>query len=283
MSKVVISAALTGVLAGRNQCPYIPYTPAEIGEEARRAYEEGAAIAHIHAREDDGSPSFRPERYAEIMAEVRARCPILINFSTGAVGLPKEERVAHIPRCRPEIAALNMGSMNYAIYSRRRKEFIYDFVFQNPFNEIQYFIQVMAESGVRPELECFDRGHIANVMPLVDQGVLQPPLQFSFIMGVLGGIPATVPDLVHQAAAVPPGSFWQVVGISLEQWPMVAAALALGGHVRVGLEDNFYLAPGQMATSNGQLVAKAVRMARDVGREPASVQEAREILGLPAG
>jgi 3-keto-5-aminohexanoate cleavage enzyme len=280
MSKVIISAALTGVLANRTQCPHIPYTPAEIAAEAGRAYDEGAAIAHIHAREDDGTPSFRPERYAEIAAAVKARCPILINFSTGAVGLSKEERVAHIPVTRPSIAALNMGSMNYALYSARRKQFLYDFVFQNPFHEISYFVQVMAESGVRPELECFDSGHIANVQPLLDQGLLKPPLQFSFIMGVLGGIPATVRDLVHQAASVPPGSAWQVVSISLEQWQMVAAALAMGGNVRVGLEDNFYLAPGQMAGSNGELVAKAARMARDVGREPASVAEARVLLQL---
>ncbi len=280
MSKVIISAALTGVLANRNQCPAIPYTPQEIAEEARRAWEEGAAIAHIHAREDDGSPSFRAERYQEIVAEVKARCPILINLSTGAVGLSKEERIAHIPACRPDIAALNMGSMNYAIYSSRRKRFIYDFVFQNPFEEISYFVKTMAEAGVRPELECFDSGHIHNVRPLLDQGLLKPPLQFSFIMGVLGGIPATVRDLVHQAGSVPEGSVWQVVGISLAQWPLVAAALAMGGHVRVGLEDNFYLAPGEMARSNGDLVAKAARMARDVGREPASVEEARSLLGL---
>lgn len=280
MSKVIISAALTGVLANRQQCPHIPYTPGEIAAEARRAYEAGAAIAHIHAREDDGSPSFRPERYLEIVTAVQAACPIIINLSTGAVGLSKEERIAHIPFCRPEIAALNMGSMNYAIYSSRRKQFLYDFVFQNRFEEIGHFLRVMRDAGVRPELECFDTGHIANVQPLLDQGLLQAPLQFSFIMGVLGGIPARVQDLVHQAASVPPGAIWQVVGIGLDQWPMAAAALAMGGHVRVGLEDNFYLAPGEMAGSNGALVAKAVRMARDVGREPASPAEARAILGL---
>lgn len=280
MSKVILSAALTGVLATRQQCPAIPYTPDEIAEEARRAYEAGAAIAHIHAREDDGGPCFRPERYQEILEAVRARCPILINFSTGAIGLSKEERIAHIPATRPEMAALNMGSMNYAIYSSRRKQFIFDMVFQNPFGEIGYFVQVMNEAGVRPELECFDRGHIANAAPLVDQGLLSTPLQFSFIMGVLGGIPATVPDLVNQAAAVPRGSNWQVVAIAEGQWPMVGAALAMGGDVRVGLEDNYYLAPGQMASSNAELVEKAVRMARDVGREPASVAEARARLSL---
>ena len=280
MDRVVISAALTGVLATRNQCPALPYTPSEIAAEARRAYEAGASVVHIHAREDDGSPCFRPQRYREIAEAVRAACPVIVNFSTGAVGLPKEDRVAHIPVSLPEIAALNMGSMNYAIYSERRKQFIFEMVFANPFSEIAYFVQVMKESGVKPELECFDRGHIANVEPLVDQGLLSGPLQFSLIMGVLGGIPATVEDLVNQARAVPDGAFWQVVGISLAQWPMVGAALAMGGHVRVGLEDNFYLAPGQMASSNGDLVAKAVRMARDVGREPATVEEARAILGL---
>ncbi|MFZ5817487.1 MAG: 3-keto-5-aminohexanoate cleavage protein [Bacillota bacterium] len=280
MSRVVICAALTGVLATREQCPAIPYTPREIAQEARRAYEAGAAVVHIHAREDDGAPCFRVERYLEILEAVRACCPVLVNFSTGAVGLPPEERVAHIAATRPEMAALNMGSMNYAIYSARRKAFLFDMVFSNPFGEISYFVSVMRENGVRPELECFDRGHIANVEPLLDLGVLEPPLQFNFIMGVLGGIPATVADLVHQAQAVPRGSFWQVTGISLGQWAMVGAALAMGGHVRVGLEDNFYLAPGQMALSNGELVEKAVRMARDVGREPASVEEARGLLGL---
>jgi 3-keto-5-aminohexanoate cleavage enzyme len=280
MQKVIISAALTGVLANRQQCPAIPYTPDEIAEEARRAWEAGAAIVHIHAREDEGSPSFRPERYQEITEAVKARCPVIINLSTGAVGLTKEERVAHIPVCKPDMAALNMGSMNYAIYSERRKRFLYDFVFQNPFHEIAHFLEVMNANGTRPELECFDRGHIANVEPLLDQGVLKAPLQFSFIMGVLGGIPARVPDLVSQAAAVPHGSTWQVVGIGQDQWTMVAAALAMGGHVRVGLEDNFYLAPGTMASSNGELVAKAARMARDVGREPSSVDEARELLRL---
>lgn len=280
MQKVIISAALTGVLANRQQCPAIPYTPLEIAEEARRAWEAGAAIVHIHAREDDGTPSFRPERYQEIVEAVKARCPVIINLSTGAVGLTKEERVAHIPVCKPDIAALNMGSMNYAIYSERRKRFLYDFIFQNPFHEIAHFLEVMNQNGVRPELECFDRGHIANIEPLLDQGVLKAPLQFSFIMGVLGGIPARVPDLVGQAASIPQGSTWQVVGIGQDQWPMVAAALAMGGHVRVGLEDNFYLAPGTMAASNGELVAKAARMARDVGREPATAVEARELLRL---
>lgn len=279
--KVIISAALTGVLATREHCPAIPYTPEEIAAEARRARDAGAAIVHIHAREDDGRPSFRVERYQEILAAVREACPdVIVNFSTGAVGLPKEQRIAHIPATRPEMAALNMGSMNYAIYSERRQRFLVDLVFANPFHEIAYFLQTMREHGVKPELECFDRGHIHNVEPFRQQGLLPEPIWYSLVMGVMGGIPATVPDLVNQARALPPGAMWQVIGISLDQWPLVAAALAMGGHVRVGLEDNFYLREGVMARSNGELVEKAVRMARDVGREPAEPDEVRRWLNL---
>ena len=280
MTKTVISAALTGVLATREQCPAIPYTPKEIAEEAARAAHEGAAIVHIHARMPDGGPDWSAETFAEIYAEVRARTDVIVNFSTGAVGIPAEERIAHIRELKPEIAALNMGSMNYAMYSERRREFIHDHVFANPFRDITFFLETMNTSGVRPELECFDTGHIGNTRPLIHQGVLKPPLQFSLIMGVLGGIPASTRHLVDQVDSLPADSHWQVIGISLAQWPLVAAAIAMGGNVRVGLEDNFYLEEGHMAKSNGELVAKAARMSRDLGREVASPAEARSLLGL---
>jgi uncharacterized protein (DUF849 family) len=279
--KVIVTCALTGVLATRDQCPWVPYTPAEIAEEARRAYEAGASVVHIHARTDEGGPTFEPAVYAAIKAEIEKRCPIILNFSTGGAG-PMEDRVAHIAQVKPAIGALNMGSMNYAKYSPKRREFVFDFVFENPFKDISYLLSVMKEAGVKPELECFDVGHTNSVWPLLDKGLLKQPLQFSFIMGVLGGIRATSENLALQAREAPPGSTWEVIGISHEQWRMIAAALALGGNVRVGLEDNFYLdAHGkQMAKSNGELVAKAVRMARDIGREPATVDEARAMLSL---
>ena len=280
MTKTVISAALTGVLATREQCPAIPYTPKEIAEEAGRAAQEGAAIVHIHARTPDGGPDWSAETFAEIYTEVRARTDVIVNFSTGAVGIPAEERIAHIRELKPEIAALNMGSMNYAMYSERRREFIHDHVFANPFRDIRFFLETMNSSGVRPELECFDAGHIGNTRPLVHQGVLKPPYQFSLIMGVLGGIPASTRHLVDQVDSLPGDSHWQVIGISLAQWPLVAAAIAMGGNVRVGLEDNFYVEEGHMAKSNGELVAKAARMSRDLGREVASPAEARLLLGL---
>jgi uncharacterized protein (DUF849 family) len=282
--KAIVTCALTGVLATREQCPWVPYTPAEIAEEARRAWEAGAAVVHIHARTDDGAPTYEPHVYAAIRREIESRCPVILNFSTGGLG-PMEGRVAHVREVKPAIAALNMGSMNYAKYSARRKEYVFDFVFENPFKDICFLLSVMKEAKVKPELECFDLGHTASIVPLLDQGLLEEPLQFSFIMGVLGGIRATAENLAAQARearSLSRDPAWEVIGISHEQWTMLAAALALGGNIRVGLEDNFYLdARGtQMARSNGDLVAKAARMARDAGREPAGVEEARALLSL---
>lgn len=281
MGKTIITAALTGVLATREQCPAIPYTPEEIAEEARRSVEAGAAIVHIHARQPDGRPAYDVETYRRIKEEIEARCDdVIINFSTGAIGIPIEDRIAHVRELQPDMAALNMGSMNYAIYSEKRKRFYHDHVFANPFKDIIYLLEGMNAAGTKPELECFDTGHIGNTAPLVDMGILKPPLHFSLILGVLGGIPATTENLIHMKNNLPPGSTWQVIGISLTQWPLVAAAITLGGHVRVGLEDNFYLRPGEMARSNGDLVAKAARLVRELGGEVASVEEARQILHL---
>jgi len=277
---VVITAALTGALATREQCPAIPYTTVEIAEEAKRAADAGAAIVHIHARTPEGGPEWRLETFAEILSEVRSRSDVIVNFSTGAIGVPVEQRIAHIRELRPEIGALNMGSMNYAIYSERKKVFYHDHVFANPFKDIQFFLEAMNEAGVRPELECFDAGHIGNTAPLIDMGVLGPPYQFSLIMGVLGGIPGTTRHLTNQVESLPAGSHWQVIGIGLNQWALAAAAITMGGNVRVGLEDNFYIEEGRMAKGNGELVEKAVRLTRDLGRPAATIAEARTILCL---
>jgi uncharacterized protein (DUF849 family) len=211
------------------------------------------------------------------MEEVRKRCPIIINFSTGAVLVEREDRIAHIKELKPEIAALNMGTMNYAKYSPKRKSFVFDVVFHNPFQDIMYFLDTMNQNDIKPECECFDLGHLESVFPLMDMGTLKN-FQVSLIMGVVGGMAATARNLAHVASLVPPGVEWEVIGISQEQWLLVSTALALGGNIRVGLEDNFYLAPGQMAEGNGPLVEKAARMTRDIGREPATVEEARNIL-----
>ncbi|MFN8285925.1 MAG: 3-keto-5-aminohexanoate cleavage protein [Chitinophagales bacterium] len=279
--KIVITAALTGVLARREQCPYIPYTPEEIALEGKRAVEAGASVLHIHARKDDGMPAYDIETYAKIGEAVRKHCGnAIINYSTGAVGLSKEERIQHITALKPDMAALNMGSMNYAIYSPKTKEFYHDFVFQNPFGEIKFYLEKMKEVGTVPEMEVFDNGHINNAMPLIDMGLLQKPYVFSFVMGVLGGIPISTQNILHQASTVPAGSHWQVIGIGRKQWQAIAAAITIDGNIRVGLEDNFYLPTGEMAKSNGELVGAAANLVRMLGREVATIDETRAMLGI---
>jgi 3-keto-5-aminohexanoate cleavage enzyme len=288
--RVIVTAALTGILANREQCPYLPYTPEEIGEEARRAYEAGAAVVHIHGREPvSGSPTWETATYCAIAEEVRKRSPIILNFSTGGFNMAvereseKKERLAYLWKSRPEMAALNMGSMNYAKYSATRKAFVFDMVFPNPFGDILLAAEAMREGGVKPELECFDLGHVANAEPLLSMGALKRPLQYSFVLGVLGGAAPSAETLASMARSLKEADTWELIGIGKGQWRLLGAALALGGNIRVGLEDNFYLdaAGTDMAKGNGPLVEKAVRMARDVGRTPMSPDEARAALSLP--
>lgn len=278
--KVVITCALSGVLANRKQCPAIPYTPVEMGEEAKRAYDAGASVVHIHARNEDGSPTYEPRVFAAIKDEIRKRCPILLNFSTGTISDDVSMQVECIKTIRPEIAALNMGTMNYAKYSESRKQFVFDMIFPNPYAKIIELLEAMNEVGVKPELECFDTGHTAGAKPLEHMGVLREPHQYSFIVGVLGGIPSSIESLQLQTKIIPKGRDWEVIAISHGHWSMLASALVLGGNIRTGLEDHLYLPNGEMAKNNGALVEVAARMTRDVGREPATVEEARNILRL---
>ena len=283
---MILTCAISGALASRDQCPAIPYTPAEYAAEARRIADEGGVMVHIHARTPDGTPSHEIEDFRAITDAIRAEVgrDLIINYSTGALGVPIETRQAYLRELRPEVGALNMGSMNYAKYSARRKDFVFKAVFENSFDTIGALLGTMVEHGIRPEHECFDCGHIANLDPLLDMGLLEAPLQVSCVMGVTGGNRPTARNLAHMASEVPDGggrNNWGVIGISREQWMLVAAALTLGGNIRVGLEDNFYLPDGEMARSNGELVAKARQMTEDVGRRPASVAEARELLGVP--
>ena len=280
---VVITCAISGTIANRNQCPAIPYTPEEYGAEARRIVDEGGVHIHIHARKPDGTPSYEIEDFQAIkdaiVGEVGDRA--IINFSTGTIGVPVSKRIAYLEACRPEVAALNMGSMNYAKYSRKRKDFVFKFVFANPFEEIVELLEAMRRLEIKPEHECFDLGHVGSLAPLVDMGLLEPPLHADFVMGVVGGVPATARNLAAMAENMPAGRHhWGVIGISRDQWMLVAAALTLGGSVRVGLEDNFYLPDGEMARSNGDLIAKARQMTEEVGRRPATVEEARKLLGV---
>lgn len=276
----MVTAALSGVVANRDQCPAIPYTPEEYAAEAKRAYEAGAAQVHIHARTPDGLPSFEVEDYRNIRDAIVAACPVIVNFSTGAVGISVEKRLRYVQEVKPEVAALNMGTMNYAKYNPKKKAFVFDFVFANPHAEILAFLDGMRAASVRPEMECFDTGHIGSIAPLIDMGRIAPPYVVSLVMGVVGGMAGTVGAMLHAVELLPEGSDWQVIGISGDQWRLLAAASAIGGNVRVGLEDNFYVSPGVMARSNGDLVEKAVRMVRDQGRVVATVEQCRARMEL---
>ena len=281
---VVITCSISGSLANRDQCPAIPYTPDEYAAEARRIVDEGGVHIHIHARRPDGTPSYEVEDFQAISDAIRAEVgdAAIVNFSTGAMGVSVEKRIAYLRAVRPEVAALNMGSMNYAKYSKRRKDFVFSAVFPNPFDEIIALLKAMSELGIKPEHECFDVGHVGSLAPLVDMGLLRTPLHVDFVMGVTGGIPPTARNLAAMVDNLPAEAHWGVIGISRPQWMLVAAALTLGGSIRVGLEDNFYLPNGEMARSNGDLIAKARQMTEDVGRRPTTFEEARALLGVPA-
>jgi 3-keto-5-aminohexanoate cleavage enzyme len=282
----IVTCSISGAVANRDQCPAIPYTPEEYAAEARRAVDEGCSMIHIHARTPEGVPSFEVEDFRAITeAILEAVDDVVVNYSTGAIGVPVEKRIAYLRELRPDVAALNMSSMNYAKYSSKRKDFVFKAVFENSFDTIIEFLTAMNELGIRPEHECFDSGHVANLDPLIDMGLLSEPLQIDCVMGVDGGIRPTPGNLAHMADQIPRGAEgpnnWGVIGIGRDQWRLVATAAALGGNVRVGLEDNFYLPDGEMARSNGDLIAKARKMVEDVGRRPATVDEARGLLGAP--
>jgi uncharacterized protein (DUF849 family) len=283
----IITCAISGAIANREQCPAIPYTPAEYAAEARRIVDEGGVHIHIHARTPEGTPSYEIEDFAAIRDAIIAEVgdAAIINFSTGTVGVSVQKRIAYLEACRPEVAALNMGSLNYAKYSRSRRDFVFQFVFTNPFGEIIELLEAMRRLGIKPEHECFDVGHVGSLAPLVDMGLLDAPLHADFVMGVVGGVPPTARNLAMMAENLAEAwpeqhHHWGVIGIGRGQWSLVAAALTLGGSVRVGLEDNFYLPDGEMARSNGDLIARARRLVQDCGRRPATVQEARAMLGI---
>jgi uncharacterized protein (DUF849 family) len=308
---VLITCSISGVIANREQCPAIPYTPEEYGAEARRAVEEGASMIHIHARKPDGAPSYEIEDFSAITEAIRGAVDdVIVNYSTGTIGVPASKRIEYLRACRPEVAALNMGSMNYAKYSRSRKDFVFKMVFQNPFEEIVELLRAMNELQIKPEHECFDLGHVGSLAPLVDMGVLKAPLHVDCVMGVVGGIPPTPRNLAAMVdnildiptapsgpagpSSAPSGGsnpvgvggglgrphHWGVIGISRDQWNLIATALTLGGSIRAGVEDNLYLPDGTMARSNGDLIAQARKMTEDVGRRPATVAEARGLLGI---
>lgn len=270
MEKLIITAALTGAEVTRADNPNLPITPAEIAEAAYECYEAGASIVHLHVRHADGTPTQDGAVYKETIERIKEKCDIIIQVSTGgAVGMSAEERLQPV-YLKPEMATLTTGSVNFG-----------NNVFLNPPAYLKQFARVMQEHGVKPEIEVFDVGMINNALHLVKQGLLKEPLHFDFVMGVPGGIPATIKNLLHLVESIPQGSTWSVAGVGRAELTLATAAVLLGGHVRVGFEDNIYFARGVLAESNAQLVERVVKIARLHYRDIATPQEARSILGMP--
>jgi 3-keto-5-aminohexanoate cleavage enzyme len=269
LEKLIITVAVDGAEVTREHTPHLPITPTEIAEDAARCCAAGAAMVHIHGRLPDGMPTQSATVYTEIIQAVRARTEIIVQVSTGgAVSMTAAERLQPV-QCHPEMATLTTGTVNFG------RE-----VFMNAPATIEHFARTMVEHGVIPEIEAFDLGHISNALALVKQGILTLPLHFDFVMGVPGGITPTIRNLLHMVESIPEGCTWSVAGIGRAQLPLATAAILLGGHVRVGLEDNLYYSKGVLAT-NEALVARVVRLATELGRPLATPAEARRILRLP--
>ncbi|MBR4024652.1 MAG: 3-keto-5-aminohexanoate cleavage protein [Firmicutes bacterium] len=271
MEKLIISCCICGAEVTKENNPAVPYTVEEIVREAKSAYDAGAALIHLHVRWDDGTPTQDKGRFQECVDAIRKVCPdVIIQPSTGgAVGMTDLERLQSTEITpTPEMATLDCGTCNFGG----------DEIFINTDNTINNFGDIMKERGIKPECEVFDKGMIDLALKAAKKGHIDYPMHFDFVLGVQ--MTATVRDLVFMAGSVPPGSTWTATGIGKTCWDIVAATIALGGHVRVGFEDNVYMSKGVLAKSNGEMVERVVQMAKLMNREIATPDEARAILGL---
>lgn len=282
MERLIITAALTGAQQGKEANPNLPEQPHEIIEQALECWNAGAAIVHIHARDERGRPTANPHIFQEIVDGIRAKSEVVICLSTGgAAKIPLHERVGMVPALRPELASFNIGSTMTGRYDFKEKRWVSDFTLAQSYSELEYIARTMLEAGTKPEIEIYDPGMINNALLLHDVGVLKSPLHFSFVMGIPGQINAPTPKhLLFLSELIPCGSTWQAIGIGVHQFPIITMAMLMGGHVRVGMEDNLYISRGVLAERNAQFVEKAVRIAEELGRSVATPQEARSILGL---
>lgn len=271
MEKLIITAAICGAEVLKEHNPAVPYTIEEIVREAKSAYDAGASIIHLHVREDDGTPTQGKERFRLAMEAIKKVCPdAIIQPSTGgAVGMTDDERLQPT-ELNPEMATLDCGTCNFGG----------DEVFMNTENTIKYFGERMIERGIKPECEVFDKSMIDMALRLAKKGFIKHPIHFDFVMGVNGGIDGTLRDFMFLRGSIPSDATYTVAGIGRYEFPLAMAAIIDGGHVRVGFEDNVFISKGVLAKSNGELVEKVVRMAKELGREIANPAEARQILGL---
>ena len=298
MKKVIITAAITGSIHTPSMSPYLPITPEQITEEAIKVYEAGGAVAHVHVRDPmTGIPNADQDAYREIAMGVKKRCDLILCFTTGGrLGDPVEKRLKVVSSLKPELSSLNAGSLNFALFhvvdkikdwkfpwEKEYLEGTEDFIFPNTFKTMRQYLSVIGENGTKPEFEIYDVGMINNVAFLIEAGYVKKPVYLQFVLGILGGIAATPQNLTFlvESAKNAIGDFeFSVCAAGRMQFPLCTQSLILGGHARVGLEDNLYLDKGVMAKSNAEQVAKIIRIARELGLEPATPTEARKILNL---
>ncbi len=296
--KVIITAAVTGSIHTPTMSPYLPITPQQIADEAVRAWEAGAAVCHVHARHPEtGQPTADLDLFREAISRIHERCDVIVCITSGGgIGMTPEQRLMPVSTFKPEMASFNAGSVNFALFHAldRYKEFQFewetkylsmteDFIFPNTFKSMREFARIFGENGTKPEFEIYDSGMVNNVAFLIQRGHVKKPVYIQFVMGVLGGITPSSENLLFMVdyAKKLIGDFeFSVCVAGRAQFPICTQSLLIGGNVRVGLEDNLYLDKGVMAKSNGEQVAKIARIARELGIEPASPDEARKILGL---
>jgi uncharacterized protein (DUF849 family) len=298
MGKVIITAALTGNIHTPSMSPYLPLTPKQLIDEAVRCEEAGVTIVHIHARDPkDGKPTTNVEIYREILSGIKAKTNLVITVTTGGTAtMTPEQRIAVVRELKPEMATFNAGSMNFALYPvlGKYKEFKYDwereflastegFIFPNTFTSLKVFCKTMNEVQTQPELEIYDVGHITNLAQMVKEGYLKKPIYLQFVLGILGGIAASLDSLVF-LTNVAKQTFdefqWSVCAAGRFSFPMGVANMIQGGNIRVGMEDNLYIGKGELAKSNAEQVEKAIRFAHELGLEVASPDDARQMLSL---
>jgi len=298
MNKVIVTAAITGSIHTPSMSPYLPVTPEQIAEEAIRVFDTGGAVAHIHVRDrETGLPNADQDAYREIAAKVKKRCDLILCFTTGGrLGEPVEKRLKVVSTLKPELSSLNAGSLNFALFHVAdkiktwkfpwEKEYLEgteDFIFPNTFRTMRQYLSVMNGNETKPEFEIYDVGMINNVAFLIEAGHVKKPVYLQFVMGILGGIPATPQNLIFlvESAKSVIGDFeFSVCAAGKMQFHLCTQSLMLGGHARVGLEDNLYLDKGVIAKSNAEQVSKMIRIAKELGFKPATPNEARKILNL---
>jgi uncharacterized protein (DUF849 family) len=271
MQKVIITVAPTGAWPTKEHNPNIPLTPKEIAEDVFECWKAGAAIAHLHMRDKNGNGTMDKERFRETVELIRERCDIVLNLTTsGDLNATEEARMAHLIELKPELASFDAGSMNW----------MHNSVFLNPPSFLEKLGKVMTENDVKPEIEIFDAGMIYNSFYYINKGVIKTPAHYQFVLGADGGTAATVENLVYLKSLIPKDATWSALGIGKGHLPVLYTTIALGGHVRVGMEDNVYYAKGRLAKSNAEFVERAARLIHEAGKEVATPSEARQILNL---